>query len=76
MDKFPRWYNEEHSHSGIRYVSPVERHRGEDRELLKKHDELYPSGAKSTPGMLIEEEKKRATGRSGNVESGKGKQAA
>src|ERR1019366_1774966 len=28
------WYNHDHRHSGIRYVSPAQRHAGEDRALL------------------------------------------
>ena len=46
VDKFTRWYNEEHRHSGIRYVTPGERHRGEDRSLLKQRDELYRQAQK------------------------------
>ncbi|WP_428837339.1 IS3 family transposase [Yersinia rohdei] len=49
VNKFTRWYNEEHRHSGIRYVTPAERHRGEDRELLKKRDELYRQAQKAHP---------------------------
>lgn len=49
VDKFTRWYNEEHRHSGIRYVTPAERHRGEDRELLQKRDELYRQAQKAHP---------------------------
>lgn len=41
VDKFTRWYNEEHRHSGIGYATPAERYRGEDRKLLKKRDNLY-----------------------------------
>ena len=32
---FVHWYNVEHRHSGIRYVSPAQRHAGEDQALLK-----------------------------------------
>ncbi|WP_440862608.1 hypothetical protein [Symbiopectobacterium purcellii] len=31
VETFVGWYNEEHRHSGIRYVTPGQRHRGEDR---------------------------------------------
>lgn len=34
VENFVSWYNEEHRHSGIRYVTPGQRHRGEDRTLL------------------------------------------
>ena len=29
---FVHWYNNDHKHSGIRYVSPAQRHAGEDRD--------------------------------------------
>jgi len=29
-------YNQEHRHSGIRYVTPAQRHAGEDRPLLSR----------------------------------------
>ncbi|MHA0273256.1 IS3 family transposase [Enterobacter ludwigii] len=31
VNKFTRWHNEEHRHSGIGYVTPLERHTGEDK---------------------------------------------
>ncbi len=49
VTKFTRWYNEEHCHSGIRYVTPGERHRGEDRVLLEKGDALYREAQKARP---------------------------
>lgn len=49
VNKFTRWYNEEHRHSGIRYVTPAERHREEDRKLLKQRDELYRQAKKAHP---------------------------
>ncbi len=32
--KFERWYNHEHRHSGIKFVSPASRHSGEDEAIL------------------------------------------
>ncbi|TCV98682.1 integrase-like protein, partial [Biostraticola tofi] len=32
---FTRWYNEEHYHSGIRYVTPAQRHRGDDLDGMR-----------------------------------------
>jgi putative transposase len=31
---FVHWYNHEHRHSGLRYVTPAQRHAGEDRSVL------------------------------------------
>jgi putative transposase len=41
--------NEEHRHSGIRYVTPGQRHRGEDNSLLKQRDDLYWTAQKAHP---------------------------
>ena len=38
---FVNWYNNEHRHSGINYVTPEQRHNGEDREILEKRKEVY-----------------------------------
>lgn len=38
---FIRWYNSEHRHSRIRFVTPVERHRGEDQQVLARRHALY-----------------------------------
>ena len=38
---FVRWYNVGHRHSGIRYVSPAQRHAGEDRAILAARHALY-----------------------------------
>ncbi|WP_126298233.1 IS3 family transposase [Shimwellia blattae] len=49
VEKFTHWYNEEHRHSGIRYVTPAQRHRGEDHALLRQRDELYRQAQKTHP---------------------------
>ena len=38
---FARWYDLEHRHSAIRFVTPDQRHRGEDRELLASRHQVY-----------------------------------
>ena len=40
-DHFVSWYNHEHRHSGIRYVTPDQRHRGEDVAILERRHVLY-----------------------------------
>jgi transposase InsO family protein len=39
--EFVRWYNVEHRHSGIRYVSPQQRHTGQDQAILAARHTLY-----------------------------------
>ena len=36
-----RWYNHDHRHSGIRYVSPAQRHEGQDHAILAARHALY-----------------------------------
>lgn len=39
--RFVEWYNNEHRHSGINYVTPSQRHMGLDQEILRKRKEVY-----------------------------------
>ncbi len=39
--EFVRWYNQEHRHSSIRYVTPAERHAGEDQAILAARVRVY-----------------------------------
>lgn len=43
------WYNTEHRHSGIQYVTPAQRHNGEDREILAKRKEVYNQAKERRP---------------------------
>lgn len=46
---FEHWYNEEHRHSAIQFVTPGQRHRGEDILILKKREELYEAAKAKRP---------------------------
>jgi transposase InsO family protein len=46
---FVRWYNVEHHHSGIRYVSPAERHDGRDHAILAARHVLYLKARERNP---------------------------
>ena len=46
---FVCWYNHEHRHSGIGYVTPAQRHTGADRELLLARHELYQQARQRNP---------------------------
>jgi putative transposase len=41
VNRFVAWYNDEHRHSALRYVTPSQRHRGQDRALLDHRAALY-----------------------------------
>ena len=46
---FVRWYNFEHRHSGIRYVTPAQRHTGEDQAILQARHTLYTNARAKNP---------------------------
>lgn len=46
---FVQWYNYEHRHSAIRYVTPDQRHRGADSALLKQRDAVYAAARARNP---------------------------
>jgi transposase InsO family protein len=49
VEKFVGWYNTEHLHSGIRFITPESKHLGLDYEILKKRHEVYTMAKEKTP---------------------------
>ena len=47
--RFVHWYNVDHRHSGIRYVSPAQRHAGEDWAILAARHALYATARELNP---------------------------
>ena len=46
---FIEWYNNHHCHSRIRFVTPAQRHRGEDHAILKKRHAIYEQAKQKHP---------------------------
>lgn len=46
---FVGWYNDEHLHSGIRYVTPSDRHAGKDVAILAARAEVYGRAKRRAP---------------------------
>lgn len=46
---FTQWYNTEHRHSGIKFVTPNERHSGQDVEVLEKRKAVYDKAKQQHP---------------------------
>ena len=46
---FVHWYNEEHLHSEISFVTPDSRHNGRDKEILKKRQKVYEEARRNNP---------------------------
>ena len=43
------WYNHDHRHSGIRYVTPAQRHAAEDQPILAARHALYQPARAANP---------------------------
>jgi len=49
VEKFIEWYNYHHKHSGIKFITPHQRHIGEERELLAHRKEVYQRAKNEKP---------------------------
>jgi len=49
VHEFVRWYNTEHRHSMIQFVTPEQRHQGEDISILKKRKAVYEMAKRQRP---------------------------
>jgi transposase InsO family protein len=49
VDGFVRWYNEDHQHSGIRFVTPAQRHDGHDVAILENRKQVYAAARERNP---------------------------
>jgi putative transposase len=49
MLAFEHAYNEQHLHSGINFVTPASRHRGEDAALLAQRKAVYEQAKRLNP---------------------------
>lgn len=49
VDHFVQWYNSEHLHSEIRFVTPDVRHNGQEKALLAQRREVYETAHKRNP---------------------------
>jgi transposase InsO family protein len=49
VTRFVAWYNAEHRHSAIRFVTPDQRHFGQDHQLLARRKALYERARRIKP---------------------------
>ena len=43
------WYNDDHQHSGIRFVTPSQRHDGREQAILAHRDQVYRRAREKHP---------------------------
>lgn len=48
-EQFVRWYNGEHLHSGLKFITPAQRHNGADEALLAARHTVYELAKKHKP---------------------------
>lgn len=49
VHSFIAWYNNEHCHSGIKFVTPAQRHSGEDKAILEQRTAAYEAARVANP---------------------------
>ncbi len=49
VEHFVDWYNNEHKHSKLNFVSPAERHAGLDAQILQKRKLILEEARKASP---------------------------
>ena len=49
IENIVAWYNFEHQHSSIKFVTPAQRHKLQDLKILLKRDAVYKAAKEKTP---------------------------
>ena len=52
---FVDWYNKEHLHSSIKFITPEQRHTGQDEEILERRKEVYQQAKLVNPNRWSNE---------------------
>jgi putative transposase len=49
VQQFVCWYNEHHRHSRLKFVTPAQRHRGEDEQIRQNRQRVYEQAKQENP---------------------------
>lgn len=49
MIDFANWYNNEHLHSGLKFITPIARHEGLDSQIMERRKILYEQAKQNNP---------------------------
>lgn len=49
VQKFVNWYNHDHLHSGIKFLTPNERHNGLESKIMEKRIQTYQAAKRKNP---------------------------
>lgn len=48
-EKFSKWYNEQHLHSGLKFITPEQRHDGTDKPIMQNRHDVYQKAKQKHP---------------------------
>lgn len=46
---FVSWYNREHKHSGLKFITPVQRHSGQAEQVMRQRQKVYEAAKAANP---------------------------
>jgi viroplasmin and RNaseH domain-containing protein len=49
VNEFVKWYNTDHFHSGINFISPYQRHYGLDKQIMENRIKTYEEAKAKHP---------------------------
>ena len=49
IHQFVHWYNQDHKHSGLKFVTPEQRHNGTATAILEQRDQVYTEARSRNP---------------------------
>ena len=49
VKSFVRWFNNDHRHSALKFVTPHQRHTGQDRQILAERKQVYETAKATNP---------------------------
>ena len=44
-----QWYNHQHKHSGLKFVTPAQRHAGQADAILRRREQVYEAAKQRYP---------------------------
>jgi len=47
--QFATWYNQEHKHSGLKFITPAQRHSGQTAEVMQQRQAVYEAAKAANP---------------------------
>lgn len=47
--RFARWYNHQHKHGGLKFVTPAQRHEGKAHDVLRRREQVYAAARERCP---------------------------